>query len=141
MISGKLVETIFRRLWVLAIPVLLVPVLAVALTGGSATYQSRATVWVTDPLGDATASVGQSSAYLSPAQNQVQALNDLLATNAFRRTVALSAGIVSPGDSAQAIETTATRMSITASTGGVNLLSVTARACTASPVQTAWSAS
>lgn len=119
----------------LAIPVLLVPVIVVALTGGSASYQSRATVWVTDPLGDAKASVGQSSTYLSPAQNQVQALNDLLATNAFRRTVALNAGIVSPGDSAQAIETTATRMSITATTGGVNLLSITARADTAQHAQ------
>lgn len=135
MISGKLVETIFRRFWVLVIPVLLVPIAVIGLTGRAASYESRATVWVTDPLGDAKASVGQTNSYLSPAQNQAQALNDLLATNAFRRTVALTAGVVSSTDSSEAISFAANRMKIGVTPSGVNLLTVTAQAGAAHEAQ------
>ncbi len=128
MISGKLIETIFRRLWMLAIPVLLTPIAVLALTAKPDSFESRSTVWVSSPIGDARPSVGQSSAYLSPAQNQVQALNDLLSTAVFRQIIARTAGIVSPNDSPETVAATAVKMSISASATGVNLLTVTALA-------------
>ena len=128
MISGKLIETIFHRLWLLAIPLVLTPLLVLALTARADSFESRSTVWVSTPIGDAQPSVGQSSAYLSPAQNQVQALNDLLSTELFRQTVARTAGIVSASDSPATVAAVAVRMSIAASATGVNLLTITARA-------------
>ena len=128
MISGKLIETIFHRLWILAIPVILTPIAVLALTARSDSFESRSTVWVSSPIGDAQPSVGQSSAYLSPAQNQVQALNDLLSTELFRQTVARTAGIVSANDSPDTVAAVAVKMSISAAATGVNLLTVTARA-------------
>ncbi len=128
MISGKLIETIFHRLWILAIPVMLTPVLVLALTARTDSFESRSTVWVSNPIGDAGPSLGQTNPYLSPAQNQVQALNDLLSTDVFRQSVARTAHIVSANDSPDTVTAVAARMTIFAGASGVNLLTITASA-------------
>ena len=126
MISGKLIETIFRRLWVLALPLILVPILVVVLTAKPAVYVSRASVWVTNPIGDARPTLGQANPYLSPAQNQVQVLNDLLGTESFRSAVAVRAGLVRETSPARDIRYAAANMSIAVFPAGANVVGITA---------------
>ena len=126
MISGKLIETIFRRLWVLALPLILVPILVVVLTAKPAVYVSRASVWVTNPIGDARPTLGQANPYLSPAQNQVQVLNDLLGTESFRSAVAVRAGLVRETSPARDIRYAAAKMSIAVFPAGANVVGITA---------------
>lgn len=126
MISGKLIETIFRRLWVLALPLILVPILVVLLTAKPAVYVSRATVWVTNPIGNSRPTLGQPNSYLSPAQNQVQVLNDLLGTESFRAAVAISAGLVRETSPAKDIRAATEKMAIVVDAPGANVVGISA---------------
>ena len=95
MIPRKLVETAFRLWWLIPIPVLLVPILVFAATREPARYTSQASVWVTRPDGvDPGTLARNSNPYLTPAQNQVRVLYDLLSTRTFRADVAVRAGLV-----------------------------------------------
>ncbi len=135
MIRGKLVETIFRRLWVVAIPIVIVPLFVVVMTEGFPTYESHAKVWVTSPVGDAQPAIGHTNTFMTPAQNQTQALNDLLATQSFRRSVVLDAGIAKQTDSESSIASAASDLKVSATSSGVNLLTVTAQAGSAERAQ------
>ncbi len=66
----KLLEALFRRLWLLALPIVLAPAVVVALTTSTPQYQSIATVWVSQPQNiDPTTFSGGSNPYLTPCSN------------------------------------------------------------------------
>ncbi|MCK9520440.1 MAG: hypothetical protein M0R74_15665 [Dehalococcoidia bacterium] len=94
MIPRKLVETAFRNKIALLAPIVLVPLLVLLFTSSPRPYQSVATVWVTEPP-DQQAVLGHSDPWRTPAQNQAVAINDLLATRAFRAAVFQRAGLLS----------------------------------------------
>lgn len=94
MIPRKLVETAFRNKLALLAPVVLVPVLILVFAASSSPYQSVSTVWVTEPP-DQQSTLGHTDPWRTPAQNQAIALNDLLATRAFRAAVLQRAGVIS----------------------------------------------
>lgn len=123
MIPAKLVETVFQKYWALLIPVIVVPILAMALTREEPKYRSESTVWVSNPVNGESVSLGQNNPYLTPAQNRAQALNDLLATRAFRVDVGRTAGL---GSDEEELARTMTNVSLWAGTRGANLLTVTA---------------
>lgn len=125
MIPRKLAETICRRFWLLLLPVLAVPLVALLLTRPEREYQSSALVWVTTPIGGSPL-LGTYNPYLSPAQNQVNGLNDLLASESFRMRVALDAGIAEQdaGEKAKAKHP----YSIYSFPKGTNVLTIVGRA-------------
>lgn len=126
MIPLKLVETIFHKSWALFLPVLLIPVVVMALTNNSDTYQSSAVVWTSNPVASERPALGSNNPYLSPAQNQAQVVNDLLSTRAFRTDVAVDAGIIPAGASESITRRGAAQVRAFASASGVNLVTVSA---------------
>jgi hypothetical protein len=92
LVPRKLVEIAFRRLWILAIPVALVPIAVMALNHNPVQYRASALVWIANPPGGAPA-LGHYNPYLSPSQNQANAFNDLLATESFRDAIAAQADL------------------------------------------------
>lgn len=93
MIPRKLVETFFRRLWLLALPVLVVPVLATFLAEFPVEYRSSVRVWVS-PLEGVGADRRPTSTTKTAAETQVEVLSDLLATDVFRTDVAVAANLI-----------------------------------------------
>lgn len=94
MIPRKLVEAVFRRWWVVALPVVLAPILVVMLTRKEPEYQSTSTVWVARPDSIDGGTLGRASnPYITAAQAQTQVMYDLLSTRSFRQTVAANAGL------------------------------------------------
>lgn len=132
MIPIKLVETVFQKFWALVLPAVLVPLLVVGLTHQSAEYQSGAVVWVSNPVAGESSAIGYNSAYLTPAQNQAQVLNDLLATESFRIAVIKSAGLVKSTDSEETVRRVAANAKVWAGFSGANLVTITATAGSAS---------
>ncbi len=126
MIPVKLVETIFRRYWAILIPVILVPMLAMALTAKQWEYQSTAVVWVSSPVGGDKPALGSSNSYLTPAQNQAQTLNDLLHTSSFRTLVGQQAGVIPATAGLAQSERSSGRLKVFAYATGVNLLTISA---------------
>lgn len=99
-IPRKLVEATFRNLWLLLLPMILLPVAVVFLTRSEPTYHSGATIWTqtnedlnSGPLDD------NLNPYQTPAQNRVQVLQDLLSTKSFLLDIAFAAKIVDPSAS------------------------------------------
>jgi hypothetical protein len=127
-ISVKFVDTVFRRYWAFVLPVVLVPVLVIQLTGSNSEFQSSASVWVSAPIAEGDTSLGHNNVYLTPAQNQATAMGDLLATASFREKVAVGAGVVDSSASQRAIRMAAQKMVVWPGVHGVNLLTLTARA-------------
>lgn len=127
MIPRKLAETICRRFWLLLLPIAVVPLLAVVLTKPQPEYQSQALIWVTTPIGG-NPLLGTYNPYLSPAQNQVNGLNDLLTSETFRTQIALDAGIAEqePGEKAELRYL----FSIASFPKGTNVMAVVGRAQT-----------
>jgi hypothetical protein len=127
MIPRKLAEIFFAQLWILLIPVVLIPALIAVSLRNEPVYEARATVWVgSTPIG---ASVfGDGSPYNTRAQNAAQVVNDLLATSNFRANVATAAGLVdtdaSDGDRLRA----GANMTVWAGTIGINVVTIGARA-------------
>ncbi len=100
-IPRKLIEALFRRFWIALIPVIAVPAAVVVLVHHPVVYESTASVWVSTVAALETSTPPiRSSATDTPAKRQVDVLNDLLATLAFREAVALEAGVVAPDASA-----------------------------------------
>ncbi|MGH2634329.1 MAG: hypothetical protein ACRDG3_13040 [Tepidiformaceae bacterium] len=122
MIPRKLLEAIFRRLWLLVIPVVVTPLIVIALTHTTPQYQSVATIWVSQPSNIGPSALGQAAnPYLSAADAQTQVLHDLLTTKAFRADVAKSAGL--PAGSAA---TTLVGQYVQVSSAGSNLIGIVA---------------
>jgi hypothetical protein len=95
LIPRKLVELAFRRLPLLALPMVLAPALVIAaLSGVPDKYRSSATVWVSEAAGLGALPLGGDSRFASPAQRQAQVLNDLMRTERFRADVATDAGLL-----------------------------------------------
>lgn len=132
MIPIKLVETVFQKFWALILPAVLVPLLVLGLTHKPAEYQSHAVVWVSNPVAGESSAIGYHNAYLTPAQNQAQVLNDLLATKSFRIAVVRSAGLVKTDASEQSASRTGANIKVWASSSGANLVSIWASAGSAS---------
>ena len=134
MVPRKLVETLFRR-W--PILVALVAGLTAAgwyLSDAPLRYQSSARVWVSELL-QTQANNGLPAQ--TPAARQVEVFNDLLATDAFRRDVAVAAGLV-PAEATVAAQASGAwevgrALSVTAA--GPNLLSLSARTADAASAQ------
>lgn len=130
MIPRKLAETFFRRLWLLVIPIVLVPVLAFLLVETPVEYESSARIWVSrvDTI-DAGSSQARNGNEKSPAEVQIEVLGDLLATDAFRLEVAAEAGLVT--NEATAAERLAAVIAVgravTIGTIGPNLFGLTAK--------------
>lgn len=131
MIPRKLVETAFSHFWLLLLPVVLAPLAVVMLTTKQTEYKSRAVVWVQSPPGD-TRTLGATSPYNSPAQNQANALSDLLRTESFRLNVAGRAGLLSMEDP-ELQRRVAAELTVWAYSAGVNLIAVEVRS--SSPVE------
>lgn len=99
MVPRKLVEIAFRRIALLALPVVAAPVLAFLLVPSSTKYASSATVWVSEPAAfDGTGVARTENPFVTPAELQTRVLQDLLATRSFRESIALDAGLVESGD-------------------------------------------
>ena len=122
-----------RLLPLLLIPVVLAPVLLFVLWRPAPSYQSTATIWVSNPSAiEATTAAADDKD--TPAQVHLQVLNDLLLTRSFRDEVAEAAGMVDgaavrslPPDRADATWRAAAEQvatSVSASADGVNLLTV-----------------
>lgn len=126
MIPVKLVETIFHRYWALLLPVIVVPLIVLGLTSKPRQYQSTAVVWVSNPVASERPVLGANNPYLTPAQNQAQAINDLLSTRAYRVQVAMDAGIVHQGADDKALRRGAALVRSYAYASGVNLVTISA---------------
>jgi hypothetical protein len=125
MIPRKLAEIFFAQLWILLIPVVLVPALVLIGTAKDPEYEARATVWVGSPIGPSV--FGEGSPWMTRAQNSAQVVNDLLATDSFRVSVAVAAGHIAVG-APEASQIRAGRsMTVWAGTVGLNLVTITAR--------------
>jgi hypothetical protein len=118
-IPRKLVETAFRNKLALLAPLLLVPIVVLFLTSARSQYQSVAVVWVTEPP-DQQSVLGHTDPWRTPAQNQAVAINDLLATRAFRLAVFQRAGLIT-GDLAPTAPLDPS-LKLWATSSGVNLL-------------------
>ncbi len=135
MIPIKLVETVFQKFWVLILPAVLAPMLVLGLTHKSPEYQSNAVVWVSAPVAGESAALGYNNAWLTPAQNQAQVLNDLLATESFRVAVVKSGNLVDARDGDAAAKAVAANARVWAGYSGANLVTVTAVASSAKEAQ------
>lgn len=122
MIPRKLLEAVFRRLWLLVIPVVVTPLIVLGLTTTTPKYQSVATVWVSQPSNIGPSALGQAAnPYITAAGAQAQVLSDLLTTKSFRADVAKAAGL--PAGTAS---TTLVGREVQVSTAGANLIAVVA---------------
>lgn len=126
MIPLKLVETIFHKYWALALPVLLIPLVVMNFMAKSDTYQSSAVVWTSNPVASEKPALGTNNSYLSAAQNQAQAVNDLLSTRAFRVQVAKAAGIIPEDADESTAKRGAAKVKASATTTGANLVTISA---------------
>jgi capsular polysaccharide biosynthesis protein len=124
----KLVETIFHRYWALVLPVVIVPLVALALTTKSSQYQSYAVVWASSPVASEKPALGAMNPYLTQAQNQAQAVNDLLSTLSFRTQVSVDAGVVPPTADDATLRRAANEVKAWAYPNGANLITITATA-------------
>jgi capsular polysaccharide biosynthesis protein len=124
----KLVETIFHRYWALLLPVIIVPLVALALTTKSSQYQSSAVVWASNPVATEKPALGSNNPYLSHAQNQAQAVNDLLSTRSFRAQVAIDAGLIPSNADEETLRDGAARVKAWANPSGANLITISATA-------------
>ena len=123
MIPNKLVETAFRRWYLLLLPMLIVPLLIVALTPTTPTYKSNASVWVSKPENiDGGSLTRNANPYLTTAQNQAQVISDLMQTRSFRESVIAEV----PGMSPDAAGIVTTNVSVSAL--GNNLVGITGTA-------------
>ncbi|MDZ7726960.1 MAG: hypothetical protein U5Q44_01490 [Dehalococcoidia bacterium] len=124
-IPWKLVDAVFGRLWLLAIPILLVPIVAVSLTQSEPEYWSRANIWVSRPDDvDTGVLLRTASFWETAAQAQGNVMQDLLATESFRSAVAERAGI----SGVNAADIVGRAVSVHAS--GNNLVTVSAQTAT-----------
>lgn len=122
MIPWKLVDAVFGKLWLLIIPIILVPLVTVTMTRSEPEYTSRANIWVSRPDDVDTGVLLRTAPYWeSPAQAQANVMGDLLSTDSFRAAVAADAGIQGP----EAEDRVGSAVSISAS--GNNLISVAAQ--------------
>ena len=120
MIPRKLLEAAFSRVWLLVLPIVLTPLLAVAMTSSVPQFQSSAAVWVSQPANISPTSFSQAAnPYQTPADIQVQAMKDLLATKSFRSAVAVQAGF-------QATDTDLIARAVAVQSTGTNLISIVA---------------
>lgn len=95
LVPRKLVEAGFRNLWILLLPILIVPVAVTFLTREETVYNSGATIWTQQTEGvDSGPLATSTNPYITPAENQVKILYDLLATQTFRTDIALTAKLV-----------------------------------------------
>ncbi|MGE5595165.1 MAG: hypothetical protein ACM3S1_03910 [Hyphomicrobiales bacterium] len=128
MLPRKLVETFFRRLWLLAIPVVLVPTLILLAVDHPVRYESSARVWVSNLAGVDQFTATSTNSEKTVSELQVELLSDLLATDSFRQEVAVAAGLVPagalPADLASAAATVGGAVSI--GSVGPNLFGLTA---------------
>lgn len=134
MIPAKLLETIFHRVWLLILPVILVPLLVIGITRSTPSYESWATIWASAPVGDSGPAFGQTNSYVSPAQNQVQVLSDLLSTTSFQEAVVVDAGVTN-GKDKHDLRHAVDSLSVSVSTVGTNLVSISAASGTAQEAQ------
>lgn len=126
MIPLKLVETIFHKYWALVLPLVLVPLIVMSFTTRPDNYLSSAVVWTSNPIAGEKLAVGSNNPYLSPAQNQAQAVNDLLSTKAFKAQVAIRAGIIPASADAATVRRGVARVDASAAASGVNLVTISA---------------
>ncbi|MGE0572632.1 MAG: hypothetical protein AB7H85_01505 [Dehalococcoidia bacterium] len=138
-IPRKLVETLFRRSWLLLIPVVSVPLLVAALVSHETVYRSASVAWVSEIAGTGTTTFAGSggSGEQSASERQVSVVNDLLTTRSFRDAVVAGAGVVPAGSSTDAFEAARERvtrqLSVTAT--GPNLVTLAAEASSAEEAQ------
>ena len=142
MIIRKLVEHAFKRLWLLAIPIVVAPALVLYISSQQPErYVSTASVWASDPRGIDATSLDNFSSRSSPASRLRTVLRDLLATHSFRSAVALEAGMLPTTELAladtaqleQAANKVGERTSI--QSRGTFIVSLTARASNARDAQ------
>jgi hypothetical protein len=88
-VTTKILEALFRHKLLLLLPPLLIPLIVgpIALMSAPVYYESWAGVWVDRPQYLAYTQAGW-SAYLTPAQNQANALNEQLRTRTFMMDIA-----------------------------------------------------
>jgi hypothetical protein len=137
-IPRKLVDTAFRRLWLLCIPVVAVPALVMVLVQHPTVYEATGTGWVTE-TGSLGALRGSTPGYSesTPAQRQAQVITDLLATRSFRESIVLAAGLVAADAPAAEIAAAADGIAarVAAVDFGPNLVGVKASAATPEEAQ------
>ncbi len=126
MIPRKIIEAFFRRLWLIAVPVVLVPLAVFLLVRPETEYQSTATVWVDRSLGGA-ALIGEVSQWTTPAEHQSTAVNEMLSTDRFRKAVLTRAELVDGDASRTEVARVWRLVSVGAAERGSNLIAVTAR--------------
>src|SRR5262249_50002223 len=80
-------------------------------------------------------SLGHMNQYLTPAKNQTQVINDLLGTEAFRKDVAVRAGLVDKDASETQIRAAAENIKAWATARGANLVTIVGEAGSAAHAQ------
>lgn len=126
MVPRKLLEAFFSHLWILLIPVVLAPAAVLMLRETTPVYESQSTVWVDRSL-DGAALVGDGPSWISPAQHQATALNDLLTTRRFRTGVAERAGILSATAPVTSVNEVVAELDMSVGALGANLVGISAR--------------
>ena len=138
-IPRKLIEAGFRRFWVALIPVIVAPLVVLALVHHPVVYESSSSVWVSSlsDLSQTAPATSRRDPEDTPASRQVIVLKDLLSTWSFREAVALDAGLVSAAATAdeRAAAGYAAGAHIAALVGGPNLVIVKASAATPAQAQ------
>lgn len=125
MVPRRLVEAAIRSWWILPLPVILVPLFVFLASSPEEPFESSATVWVTpSDTTEPGSLVRIVDGELTPAENQALILNDLLATLAFRESVALS---VWP-EAAPAVGERLVKQDVSVFASGANLITVQATA-------------
>ena len=97
MVPRKLVEHLVGSLPLLLLPIVLAPVLFLALQPETIKeYQAVGTVWASNPDDIDVTSLDSSSGRAAPAGRLASVLTDLLRTRNFRESVAIAAGLIDP---------------------------------------------
>ncbi|MCA9832083.1 MAG: hypothetical protein R3B97_13945 [Dehalococcoidia bacterium] len=137
-IPRKLVETAFRRFWLLLMPVLAVPVLVTVLVSHQTVYRSASVAWVAEISGPGTSTfAGPATVDSTASARQVSVVNDLLTTRSFREAVLSGSGIVAADSTSEELEAARERVGrqLSATATGPNLVTFAAEAPTAEEAQ------
>jgi len=96
--APRFIEIVFRHKFLLLLPIILGTVAgaAILLLGGSDKYSSRAALWVEEPSEVSAGSVVDFNPFLSPAQNQVAAMWELLTVDSFSEGIVSRVGATEP---------------------------------------------
>ncbi len=94
LVDRKLIERALRMAPAVLLLAILTPMLLVALLRDTPEYVSTASIWINDADEFSGTSLGSESIFDTPAQRQVNVINQLLGTDPFAREIAIRAELI-----------------------------------------------